>query len=90
MEINITVLNSVYFPLTCVITTILTKPVYLYITYQKYIYLCYIRIQTHSIIFLLSRCTEEEKFSLIYALLKLRLVRGKTILFVNNVDRCYK
>ncbi|XP_060569499.1 probable ATP-dependent RNA helicase DDX56, partial [Ruditapes philippinarum] len=36
------------------------------------------------------KCSEEDKFALIYALLKLRLVRGKTILFVNNVDRCYK
>lgn len=36
------------------------------------------------------KCSEEDKFALICALLKLRLVRGKTILFVNNVDRCYK
>ncbi|XP_052771596.1 probable ATP-dependent RNA helicase DDX56 [Mya arenaria] len=36
------------------------------------------------------KCAEEDKFALVYALLKLRLVRGKTILFVNNVDRCYK
>ena len=36
------------------------------------------------------RCEDEDKFALIVALLKLRLVRGKTILFVNNVDRCYK
>ena len=33
---------------------------------------------------------EEEKFVLIYALFKLKLVRGKTIIFVNGVDRCYK
>jgi len=33
---------------------------------------------------------EEDKFVLIYALFKLRLVRGKSIVFVNNVDRCYK
>ena len=33
---------------------------------------------------------EEEKFVLIYALFKLRLIQGKTIIFVNNVDRCYK
>ena len=33
---------------------------------------------------------EEDKFVLIYALFKLKLVRGKTIIFVNGVDRCYK
>ncbi|KAL3864231.1 hypothetical protein ACJMK2_005935 [Sinanodonta woodiana] len=36
------------------------------------------------------KCEEDDKFALIYALLKLRLVRGKSILFVNTVDRCYK
>lgn len=36
------------------------------------------------------KCEDEDKFALIYALFKLRLIRGKTILFVNNVDRCYK
>ncbi|KAL5021816.1 hypothetical protein ScPMuIL_000971 [Solemya velum] len=36
------------------------------------------------------KCEEADKFALICALLKLRLVRGKTILFVNTVDRCYK
>ena len=33
---------------------------------------------------------EEDKAVLIYALFKLGLVRGKTIIFVRNVDRCYK
>merc|ERR1711892_351978 len=33
---------------------------------------------------------EEEKFVLIYALFKLELIRGKTLLFVSSVDRCYK
>jgi ATP-dependent RNA helicase DDX56/DBP9 len=33
---------------------------------------------------------EEDKFVLIYALFKLKLIQGKTIIFVNNVDRCYK
>ena len=33
---------------------------------------------------------EEDKFVLVYALFKLKLIRGKTIIFVNNVDRCYK
>lgn len=36
------------------------------------------------------QCDEEEKFLLMYALLKLKLIRGKMILFVNTVDRCYK
>ncbi|KAJ8286327.1 hypothetical protein GJAV_G00037210 [Gymnothorax javanicus] len=35
-------------------------------------------------------CEEEDKFLLIYALLKLGLVRGKTLLFVSAVDRCYR
>jgi len=33
---------------------------------------------------------EEEKYVLIYALFKLQLVRGRTIIFVSTVDRCYK
>ena len=33
---------------------------------------------------------EEDKFVLIYALFKLELVRGKTLMFVSSVDRCYK
>ncbi|XP_020369081.1 probable ATP-dependent RNA helicase DDX56 [Rhincodon typus] len=36
------------------------------------------------------KCEEEEKFLLIYTLLKLSLVRGKTIIFVNSIDRCYR
>ena len=27
---------------------------------------------------------------LIYALVKLRLIRGKSIVFVNTIERCYK
>jgi len=33
---------------------------------------------------------EEEKFVLIYALFKLELIRGKSLIFVGSVDRCYK
>merc|ERR1712136_56080 len=33
---------------------------------------------------------EEDKAVLIYALFKLGLVKGKTIIFVRSVDRCYK
>lgn len=36
------------------------------------------------------RLEEEDKFVLVYALFKLKLIRGKTIIFVNSVDRCYK
>nr|CAD7201225.1 unnamed protein product [Timema douglasi] len=33
---------------------------------------------------------ENQKATILYALLKLRLVTGKTIIFVNTVDKCYK
>lgn len=33
---------------------------------------------------------EEEKAVIVYTLLKLSLIDGKIILFVNTVDRCYK
>ncbi|XP_072177180.1 probable ATP-dependent RNA helicase DDX56 [Diadema setosum] len=36
------------------------------------------------------RCLEEDKFLLIYTLLKLKLIRGKTIIFVNSIDRSYR
>ncbi|CAG7721408.1 unnamed protein product [Allacma fusca] len=36
------------------------------------------------------RSEEEQKFVLIYALFKLNLVRGKSLIFVNTVDRSYK
>ncbi|XP_042327492.1 probable ATP-dependent RNA helicase DDX56 [Sceloporus undulatus] len=34
--------------------------------------------------------TEEDKFLLLYVLLKLSLVRGKLILFVGTIERCYR
>ncbi|SPO38844.1 related to ATP dependent RNA helicase of the DEAD-box family [Pseudozyma flocculosa] len=34
--------------------------------------------------------SEEDKFLLTYVILKLRLIKGKCILFVNDVDRCYR
>lgn len=37
-----------------------------------------------------SRCGEEEKFLLIYVIFKLRLVKGKCIIFVADIDRCYR
>ncbi|XP_051971675.1 probable ATP-dependent RNA helicase DDX56 [Xyrauchen texanus] len=36
------------------------------------------------------KCEEEDKFLLVYTLLKLRLVRGKTLVFVGAVERCYR
>ncbi|RWS25387.1 putative ATP-dependent RNA helicase DDX56-like isoform X2, partial [Leptotrombidium deliense] len=36
------------------------------------------------------QCEEEDKFVLINALFKLNLIRGRSIIFVNTVDRCYK
>ena len=33
---------------------------------------------------------EDDKFVLIYALFKLKLIQGKTIIFVNSVDKCYQ
>ena len=34
--------------------------------------------------------TEEDKFLLLYALLKLSLIRGKSLLFVNTLERSYR
>ena len=36
------------------------------------------------------RCSEVDKFLLTYVILKLRLIKGKCILFVNDVNRCYR
>src|SRR5258708_33285093 len=36
------------------------------------------------------RCNETDKFLLVYVLLKLKLIKGKCILFVNELDRCYR
>ncbi|KAK7536772.1 ATP-dependent RNA helicase dbp9 [Phyllosticta citribraziliensis] len=36
------------------------------------------------------KCAEDEKFLLIYAVFKLRLVKGKSIIFVADIDRCYR
>lgn len=35
-------------------------------------------------------CAEEDKFLLSYVILKLKLIKGKIIIFVNNIDRCYR
>lgn len=36
------------------------------------------------------KCSEVDKFLLTYVILKLKLIKGKTILFVNDVDRSYR
>ncbi|XP_004349501.2 ATP-dependent RNA helicase dbp9 [Capsaspora owczarzaki ATCC 30864] len=36
------------------------------------------------------KCDMNDKFLLVFTFLKLRLLRGKTIIFVNDVDRCYR
>lgn len=36
------------------------------------------------------RCGEEDKFLLLYVLLKLKLVKGKCLIFVNDTDRGYR
>lgn len=36
------------------------------------------------------KCAEDEKFLLLFALFKLRLIKGKCIIFVGDVDRCYR
>ena len=33
---------------------------------------------------------EEDKFVLLYSMLKLQLIKGKSLVFVNTVNRCYK
>ena len=35
-------------------------------------------------------CTEDDKFLLIYVILKLKLLKGKCIVFVNDIERCYR
>lgn len=39
----------------------------------------------------LINCNEEEdKFVILYSIMKLQLVKGKSLIFVNTVNRCYK
>jgi ATP-dependent RNA helicase DDX56/DBP9 len=37
-----------------------------------------------------SRCAEDEKFLLIYVIFKLKLIKGKCIIFIGDIDRCYR
>lgn len=39
---------------------------------------------------LFHRCAEDEKFLLTYVIFKLQLIKGKCIIFVGDVDRCYR
>ncbi|OAF66972.1 ATP-dependent RNA helicase DBP9, partial [Intoshia linei] len=36
------------------------------------------------------KCEQKDKFLLLYCLLKLNLIVGRTIIFVNSIDRCYR
>lgn len=36
------------------------------------------------------KCGEEDKFLLIYVIFKLKLINGKCLVFVGDVDRCYR
>lgn len=36
------------------------------------------------------KCGELEKFLLAYVIFKLNLIKGKTLIFVNDIDRCYR
>ena len=38
----------------------------------------------------MNRCAEDEKFLLAYVIFKLRLIKGKCIIFVGDIDRCYR
>ncbi|KAL8793172.1 MAG: hypothetical protein Q9195_004202 [Heterodermia aff. obscurata] len=36
------------------------------------------------------QCGEDEKFLLAYVIFKLKLIKGKSIIFVGDIDRCYR
>lgn len=36
------------------------------------------------------KCAEDEKFLLTYVIFKLKLIKGKVIIFVADIDRCYR
>ena len=36
------------------------------------------------------RCAEDEKFLLSYVMFKLKLIKGKCLIFVGDIDRCYR
>ncbi|ORX68755.1 DEAD-domain-containing protein [Linderina pennispora] len=61
---------------------ILTKPAILRLEDDKE--------ESSSLVQYVVRCTEEDKFLLAYVILKLKLIAGKCILFVNDIDRSYR
>lgn len=46
--------------------------------------------RVEDVLIFLSSCAEDEKFLLIYVIFKLKLIKGKTIIFVADIDRCYR
>jgi ATP-dependent RNA helicase DDX56/DBP9 len=46
--------------------------------------------ETDSLTQYVVKCTEFEKFLFAFVIIKLRLIKGKILLFVNDIDRCYK
>ena len=47
-------------------------------------------MQIRQPLMLYRRCGEDEKFLLAYVIFKLKLVKGKCIIFVGDTDRCYR
>jgi ATP-dependent RNA helicase DDX56/DBP9 len=47
-------------------------------------------VYVHQLILTCYRCAEDEKFLLIYVIFKLKLIKGKCIIFVGDIDRCYR
>lgn len=46
--------------------------------------------ETDSLTQYVVKCSEFEKFLFAFVIIKLRLIKGKILLFVNDIDRCYK
>ncbi|GAA5811613.1 hypothetical protein MFLAVUS_005053 [Mucor flavus] len=46
--------------------------------------------ETDSLTQYVVKCTEFEKFLFAFVIIKLKLIKGKILLFVNDIDRCYK
>lgn len=46
--------------------------------------------ETESLTQYVVKCTEFEKFLFAFVIIKLKLIKGKILLFVNDIDRCYK
>jgi ATP-dependent RNA helicase DDX56/DBP9 len=46
--------------------------------------------ETDSLTQYVVKCTEFDKFLFAFVMIKLRLIKGKILLFVNDIDRCYK